>query len=407
MKKDNEKFLWITISDGKTGDFLENAAVSIDRRTEQTDAMGKVSFDLTEYDTGQLKASISRECYKDKIIEVPRKGRIEIELVPTCPDSGMGSNALDLNNALRIMENAFNLRDGSVQGQTTAIQLLVENGFDYKNTNFDGVSLSGALLPKIDFSSATFQVSDLSNLILDGGQLNEANLNFADFANASFKHISARETLFQFTQGQDVNFESADLYRSSFFLSSLPRANFRNADLTGVCLAFCDLTGADFTGADLTDTIFYGSVLDHAIFTGATVKNTDVAGAVADHLVLEEQQIDGLSRDEPVRGGSEIKIWGDSRSSKDWSSGYPDFNSNYTKIFKAPIKISTGLKMRTEGVYPIGAFYKGTRDIRSYHWFDAEFWEHGNRSYRIEKNLNALADFLYETIAVQRPIEGR
>ncbi len=411
MRKDIDKFLWITVLDGRTGDFVEDVEVEIKGIIKKTNAFGKVSYDLSKFGLGKVNVNLSKDCFKDYREEIENKGEKYVNMTPTCTQDDMPLKGIDLNNAILSLDRALASRDGSIQGQIRAIEELIKNGYIYKNTNFDGVSLNGANLRDTDFSSCTFQTSNVEDVVFDHTDLTEADFNFSVFKNSSFKKTNAERVFFQFAQGENADFEGANLQRSSFFWSKLNNVNFRNANLRGVCLSYCDLTGADFTGADLTDAVIVSSVLDQAIFKDAIIMNTDVGNSVSEgDLNFTSAQIDELCKSTPIYK-IDVNIWGNSLESEKWNSNYPFFNSYYTKIDNIPTKIKGSLKIRSkESLAPVGAFRHYSSDGRttvgSNYWFEGKFWNHGERKFKVKAFLEKHAEYLFNKIAGGTRIEG-
>ncbi|PCJ91961.1 MAG: hypothetical protein COA50_16055 [Flavobacteriaceae bacterium] len=410
MKPDLDKFIWLTIKDGVHQKLLKEVEVQIRDSIKKTNANGKVKFNLAQYGFDKIKATLRLKCYYNKVIEVYTKGEQTIELIPSC-ESTTTSSAFDVSKAQQTLDRALKYRDGSVQGQNEAIESLLAQGYIYKKTNFDGVSLAGAKILDTDLSHGSFRVSELQGTDFSKSIMNSSNFNFANIESAIFNNVIAEKTFFQYVQGAEVQFQKANLFRSSFFLSDLSGADFTNANLKGVCLAYCNLTGVNFSGADLTDAYLFGSILNNANFKDAIIKNTVVSAAVADTISFSKEQLDELSRVSPFTRYVTLEIHNELSTEIGYDWRHPTFKGYYSPLQSIFFTFSSTLKFRDkESINPIGAFKNFTADgpnsISQRHWFDSKFWATGNRGFLLKKNLMKDIEFLKKSIDSQKLVEG-
>ena len=132
MKPDLEKFLWLVLKNGRTGEFIKNATVDILGNTKQTNSLGKVSYDYSKYGNVELKVSIKKECFKDLIVKLSSsKGEKEINMIPTCNKDDDEAIKRDPLKASQILDRALKSRNGSKQGQVKALEFLKNRGYDF------------------------------------------------------------------------------------------------------------------------------------------------------------------------------------------------------------------------------------------------------------------------------------
>ena len=117
--------------------------------------------------------------------------------------------------------------------------IIIGEGYDLRNANFHGATLTNA---------------DLSFAILKDANFSEANLT-----NACLQHADLRST----------DFSKANLLNSSITGANLDYANFENADLSHVNFTESDLTGANMRGSKLFFTVFSFGKLNVVDFKGA------------------------------------------------------------------------------------------------------------------------------------------
>lgn len=411
MKPDINRYLWLTVVDGDSRKLLEGARIQVRDSTRTTDSNGMAKLDLKAYRTSRIRATIRLDCYHDEIIELPVVGERTVKLVPKCENRPKES-AFDISSAQQTLDRALDYRDGSLQGQVKAIEGLLQNGYVFNNTNFDGVAFPKTKLNDNDFTRSSFQFSNLKSASFRKSKLDHANLNFAQIPDAVFDGVIARETFFQYMGAKNASFKNATLAQSSFLLSDLSGADFSNADLRGACLAFCNLTGANFSGADLTDAYFYSSVLNKADFSGAKIQNTEATFTVADTLRLSDLQRRELRRIAPPANMHQVRIWGKTRDEKGFDYGRPDFELASNSFDYAHFRLdSNTLSFRDEtSMKPIGTFgdykVKGGSYMDTANWFDSKFWNTANRGTQIKAELKARIKFLRENLWKQKIIEG-
>lgn len=410
LKNDSDRFLWITVVDALDGTFLENITIQIKEQTVITNERGRAKFDFSSLGNKKLKAFIKGDCYQDRMVEVYAKDEKEIPLTYKCEQPKVPQQT-DLSLAQQTLDRALEIKDGSLQGQVKAIEKLIAAGYEFTNSNFNGVALSGARLIKTDFSSASFQLANLQKTNFSNTTLNGADLNFAYLEKALLDEVKAEKTYLQYIQGNESSFRKANLKRSSFFMSRLKNADFSNADLTGACLAYCDLTGANFTGANLTDAWFFGSVLDEAIFDDAIIQNTEASGAVADNNTFTNVQKGELKRIRISNSQDRLQIWGSTRNELSYDYKSPSFKGYYNGFHRIYPRISESLDFRKDSENrPVGAFrnFKGSisGSISEYYWFNSKFWKSGERGNKLKVYLRNHIKFLLENLKLQKILEG-
>jgi len=300
MKKDIEKFLWITIIDGKTGNLLEKVKIDVKGNTKETNEFGKVSYDFSAYASKKIKAVLRKDCYKDEIREVQSKGEILIKLIPICntSENKTPSRTIDINNAPQLLDRALKTRNGSKQGQIEALEFLLKSGYEFNNTNFDGVNLKAIHLPKANLRESSFDFSLLDGSKFEEADLSQSTLNFATATKLVLDNGKLFNARASFLEARNASFKGADLSYSVFFGCDFSNADFTGAILEGTVFSLCTLNGAIFDKSDLTHSWLYGSILDKASFKGALVKNTDIGGSVVLNGVFpfEEEQKKNLCR---------------------------------------------------------------------------------------------------------------
>ncbi len=408
LKRDLDSFLWLTIKDAISKEFLEEVVISIRGKVDTTNTFGQVSFDFTEFGDRELTASLSKTCYLDKEINVRSKGSFsDIEMVPDPDCQPPKELKLNYSEALEALASAP--RDWSVRGQIEAIELLIANNKTLENSNMEGVSFAKADLSGGYFVSSVLRNANFSGTSLRNADLKGANLRFAVLEQANCTNAQAQQAIIEFSTSNGVNFENATLTQASFFLSSLKEASFRNADLRGASLSYCDLSGADFTGADLTDAIFYGSILDGATFDNAIVKNTDVTGAFSKQAVFSKDQLPELRQTKTPFRKLVVHLFDfDSRLGEEGSFQYPPFNSEYYNIFRWPLPAGKGLDFRTAGLQPVGTLnrYGGDPDIISYYRVSSKLWSNPSWGTRVVNFLKSHTTLLRKSYSEQTLIQG-
>lgn len=87
MKEDIEKYLWITVIDAESIEFLADVEIDILGRQEKTNKSGKAKFDLSELGKPTINASFLKKCYKNDLTQVNTKGEEIIKLIYNCKDT--------------------------------------------------------------------------------------------------------------------------------------------------------------------------------------------------------------------------------------------------------------------------------------------------------------------------------
>lgn len=201
---------------------------------------------------------------------------------------------MDLTVALSLLDRAMVARDGSMQGQSDALQSLLEKGYEYENVDFSGVNFKRASLNGINMKDAKLHWSDFSETSLKAAMLDGADLRFANIEGAVLDNASAKQAHIPFLNAQNASFKHSDLSQTIFTAANLKNADFSGAQLQGTVFAYADLRGANFTGANLTGAYLIGAILDNAVFDKAIFDNTDMRAANTTGHDLTEQQLKGV-----------------------------------------------------------------------------------------------------------------
>ncbi|MPC27448.1 BTB/POZ domain-containing protein KCTD9 [Portunus trituberculatus] len=154
---------------------------------------------------------------------------------------------------------------------------------------FQGVSLRGADLSKLDLRNINFKFADLSGCNLSGANMNgccleRANLCGATLEGAQLLNVkllcanmegaNLRACNFEDPAGTRSNCEGVNLRGAVLEGSMLAGVNFRVATLKNANLKNCDLRAAVLAGADLENCDLSGSDLQEANLRGANLKDT-------------------------------------------------------------------------------------------------------------------------------------
>ncbi len=411
MKKDINKHLWITVLDGKTGNFLEHVNINIRGDIKQTNSFGKVNFDLSQFGARKVKASLSKECYKDLITEIDNKGEAYLRLTPICHQKDKLVEGINLSTAMQTLDRAMAARDGSNQGQVKAIETLLQNGHTYNNTNFMGIALENARLTNTSFNSCDFRTCNLKKTTFKGSKVNKANLGFANLRDANFNKCISTSTKYHYVQGSNSTFQNANLTNSSFFLSDLSKVNFSRANLTNAAFAFCDLTNANFENAIVKNTIFFNCILNKASFSNADVENINITGSVSNSVVFSGSQINELKKLSTIHF-SNLSI-----HTKDANAKYPrqyaDYRNNKLRQLSNRThwtidKWNQKLRGNKEVVGPLDYYSVSeySTQIKERIVFDNDFWYTGGRASEITNWLDSFIKYIFKETISQSLIVG-
>lgn len=261
--------------------------------------------------------------------------QLELNDIPFLLEEGRKRIArMDTEQALSILNSAKAARDGSNQGQIEAMQLLVEQGYDFSGNDLSGIFLGGAHLANADLNSARLWLGDLTEADLSGADLANTGMRFADIVGATFVAANLSGSYAPFVLGHDADLREANLSRSVFIGSDLRNTNFSGANLSGAVFAFADLRNANFAGADLTDAHFVAAYLDGARFDGTVFANTNMLAARLDPFALSAEQRSGTCQ-VAADGRTNIKLverWESNRFSSGYE--YDDLNYNgYMRVY--------------------------------------------------------------------------
>ncbi|MEW4923363.1 pentapeptide repeat-containing protein [Algibacter sp. 2305UL17-15] len=279
MKLDIDLYLWITVIDGASGDFLSNVKIEIKGDTQLTNSQGRAKFDLSAFGNEKITAIFSLNCYKDEILEVPTKGEKPIRLISTCNSKTKNSN-MDTFKASQILDRALKARNGSKQGQVEAMEFLRDNKYDFNSENFQGLNLEGLQLTQTNLLSTNFDYTNINDVNFSKSTLSSSRFHFAIAKNINLSKSNLSKSKAAFLQAPKGNFAGSNLTLTYFIGCDFSNADFSNANLDGALFAFCDFTGAKFNNAQITNAGIFGSILDDTEFTGALISNTDINGSV-------------------------------------------------------------------------------------------------------------------------------
>lgn len=410
MRKDFDKYLWITVLDGKSGDLLEGVQVDIKGEVKMTNSMGRASFDFSKYGNRKIKAILSKQCYKDEIVELDSKGELYVKLIQNCADR-TSSVRYGLNEAVLILDRALENKDGSLQGQQEALEFLLSKGYQYNNVSFSGVNLSNANISNGIFKEAGFNAANLENVQANNCNFENAGLRFANLNGASFRDSKLKRSYGPFIDAKNCNFENADLSGASLFSADLRGANFKGANLRGTSLAFADLRGANFDNADLTEAFLPGAILDSATFNNTIINNTELLAAVSDKFTFSPEQMKGACRHPYHKGNVSIEydVWVlNARESSRYSSGY-----EYDDVINTRNMWYTAFEIFGDGSLPTcgcpfdgppghDSRFPGSEKIHVYNTYA----QYGGRVYKFEKRVKDHLKLLQERLKPGRNLMG-
>jgi len=295
MKPDLDKFLWITVKDAITNNFIENVSIDIKGKIAVTNARGRAKFDFSEYGEGKLKAYITANCYQDRSIELDVKGEEEVLLTYRCSRAEKKETYSRTIDATQILDRALQSKNGSKQGQVKAIQFLRAQGHDFNSTDFQGVWLEKLVLKETNLSNTNFDFANLSNADFYKSNLFKSRFNIAIAVETDFNAANLSYTRAGFLDAKKANFTNADLSYSYFTGADFSDADFSHANLEGALFAFCNFTNAKFNNATLTNAGLVGSVLNNTLFNNAVVSNTSIEGSVTNdgsfNMFSKEQKV--------------------------------------------------------------------------------------------------------------------
>jgi uncharacterized protein YjbI with pentapeptide repeats len=165
-----------------------------------------------------------------------------------------------------------NLRDADLFGALLASAVFT--GADVRGARFGE---SGPITLAQLYSTASYQMHDLSGIVLDshnlaggnfaGQNLTNANFQLANLTGADFTGAVVQGASF-FRSGPGTGITLSQLYST---------ASYAAHNLSRMRLTNSDFTGANFAGQDLTGTELAGATLAGADFTGATVREASFA----------------------------------------------------------------------------------------------------------------------------------
>ncbi len=300
MKKDLERYLWITVLDGKTGNVLEQASVNSKGVVHSTNTFGKVRFDFSAYKASRVKIIVRKNCYKDEIVEVPTKGEIFVKMIPDCTSKAdnQPSRRIDMTTAPQLLDRALQARNGSKQGQVKAIEFLLKSDFNFSGTDFSGVNLKGIQFKNTDLSGAKFDFSNLEKSNLNGAILKNNTLHFARADSLQLLDGILSKGKAAYLKATNARFNGTDLSGSFFFGCDFSGTDFTGANLEGTVFAFCTLTNTIFEKTILRNTQLNGCILNGATFKGAQIENMGIRGTSITEgpFPFSEQQMGGICR---------------------------------------------------------------------------------------------------------------
>ncbi|MEZ5320100.1 MAG: pentapeptide repeat-containing protein [Vicinamibacterales bacterium] len=204
---------------------------------------------------------------------------------------------MEVTAATTLLDRAVQARDGSAQGQTTAIAALLAAGHQFNDVDWSGVNLGGAMIARANLSGARLHFVNLAKADARGANLSGTGLRFAHLDEATLTGAILTNAYAPFVDARNARLEGADLSRGNFLGGDFRGAHLDKADLRGSSFAFADLRGAVLDGADLTGAYFPGAVFDETTsLAGATLVDTDLIGAAAGMVTLTDTQRAGACR---------------------------------------------------------------------------------------------------------------
>lgn len=211
------------------------------------------------------------------------------------PKQGAGGTT-EINALQSIVSRAVSARNGSNQGQASAVRALLDRGQDFTNADWRGLSLREADLRRGNFSGARLHLADLNGVTAGGAVLSRAGLRFASLDSARLEKAKFDSVYAPFATMRKVQLSGADLSWSNLFAADLRGADLRGANLRGAVMHLADLRGAMLDGADLSSAQLIGALLDSVSLLETRFDNTNVAGATATEFRLSRQQMSGVCR---------------------------------------------------------------------------------------------------------------
>jgi uncharacterized protein YjbI with pentapeptide repeats len=124
------------------------------------------------------------------------------------------------------------------------------------------------------YSTASYEVRDLTGIGLAENDLSGANFAGQNFTDANFGNASLTGADFADTDVRGANF--VNYVGTGITLAQLySTASYSAHDLTGIGLPSANLSGANFAGQNFTNANFESATLTDADFTGAAVRGAD------------------------------------------------------------------------------------------------------------------------------------
>jgi uncharacterized protein YjbI with pentapeptide repeats len=240
-----------------------------------------------------------------------------IQEAPTTPDT------IDLTKAIALVDRAKDVRDGSDQGQSEALGVLVAQGYEFTSTDFAGISFAGAQLKSINLQEARLWLTVFDNANLSDANLARAGLRFARARDADFSNADLSGSYAPFLDATGASFADSNLSSANFYGADLRNADFSGANLNGAAFTFADLRGANLSGASLVGAHFVGAILEGAELEGARFEETNMLGARLNPFMLGAEQRDGTCHFSLIGGQDhrEVEIFERWESNR-YDSGY-------------------------------------------------------------------------------------
>jgi uncharacterized protein YjbI with pentapeptide repeats len=322
---------------------------------------------------------------------------------------------MDVAAAQAQLDRALRTRDGSTQGQSEAVAVLLASGHKFPNVNWSGISLRGAKLAGGSFRTAVMHVIDLAKVDARAADLSGTGARFSTLEGGMFSEANFTRSYLPFVAARDAKFDKADLTEATFFGSDLRGARFEGAKLRGASLAFTDLRGAHFDGADLTGAYLDGALTDATTtFKGATFENTSVLGAALVAPTLSAAQVAGACRHRLFfRSGQGFVEWTIILSER-WTSSRFESGFEFEQVFD----IREGFNNFTDHWMPecktkpdVAVGFNVIQPATAQLYVDRSLLRVGNRAAEIERRVRQRLDdslkFLGEDNNLPAPPELR
>jgi len=131
MKEDTERYLWVTVVDAESLEFLKDVEIDILGKQEKTNKSGKAKFDLTGLGKNTVNASFLKKCYKNELTQINTKGEQIVKLIYNCGDDDPPPLQEDLTSDIvgkyKIKSNFLNFNPGFDMDREYEIEVKKKN----------------------------------------------------------------------------------------------------------------------------------------------------------------------------------------------------------------------------------------------------------------------------------------